>query len=74
MFDDPQVQHLKMAAPLEHPQLGAIALVAQPVDMSRTPSQVTVPAPEPGAHSEEILREIGFSAEELAKLRERNVV
>lgn len=74
MFDDPQVQHLKMAAPLKHPDLGDIALVAQPVDLSRTPSQVTMPAPQPGAHSEQILHEIGVGADELGKLRERNVV
>ncbi len=40
VFADPQVQHLGMAAPVHHGALGDIAVVNQPVKLSRTPSQM----------------------------------
>src|ERR1700726_2689129 len=40
VFADPQVQHLGMAAPVEHGTLGGIAVVNQPVKLSRTPSGI----------------------------------
>jgi formyl-CoA transferase len=35
MFADPQVKHLKMAHPVEHPKLGTIELIGQAINMSR---------------------------------------
>jgi crotonobetainyl-CoA:carnitine CoA-transferase CaiB-like acyl-CoA transferase len=40
VFDDPQVEHLGMAQPVDHPLRGEVRLVAQPVDLSRTPAQL----------------------------------
>ncbi len=36
--------------------------------LSRTPGEVTDPAPNPGAHTREVLREAGYSDEEIEKL------
>jgi crotonobetainyl-CoA:carnitine CoA-transferase CaiB-like acyl-CoA transferase len=74
MFSDPQVRHLGMAAPIDHPELGKVDLVAQPVDLSRTPARIMVPAPEAGAHTDEILQEIGIDISKIASLREQRVV
>jgi crotonobetainyl-CoA:carnitine CoA-transferase CaiB-like acyl-CoA transferase len=74
MFDDPQVQHLGIAAKLDHPKLGKIELVGQPVQLSRTPAQITSPAPEAGEHTAEILAEIGIDSRRLVQLRSENVV
>jgi alpha-methylacyl-CoA racemase len=35
---------------------------------SATPGRVRTPAPKPGQHTEEVLREAGFSTEEIARL------
>ena len=74
MFDDPQVRHLGMAGPITHPELGEIRLVAQPLDLSRTPAQLVEPAPEPGAHTEEVLTEAGFDRHAIDEMRRQRVV
>lgn len=51
VFEDPQVMHLRMSAPVDHPRLGKISVVGQPVVMSRTPFGQPTPAPETGEHN-----------------------
>jgi formyl-CoA transferase len=74
VFDDPQVQHLRAAAQVEHPTLGEIRIVNQVVKLSRTPAAIVRATPELGEHTDEILGELGYSAEALAGLRERGVI
>lgn len=74
VFADPQVQHLGMAAAIDHPVRGETKLVAQPVKLSRTPASIYVSAPDAGEHSDAILAEAGLSAREIANLRARNVI
>jgi len=74
VFADPQVQHLGIAQPVEHPTLGRLELVGQAVTLSRTPSRLRTASPEPGEHSEAILRELGYGDSDIARLRERRIV
>ena len=74
VFADPQVQHLGMAAPVQHGSLGDIAVVNQPVKLSRTPSQMVRPTPEKGEHTEEVLREYGYDDKSIAAFRARKIV
>ena len=73
VFADPQVQHLEMARAVEHPKLGNIGLVNQPIIMSRTPSRMDCAGPDHGEHSEEILLEFGFGDDEIERLRSKRV-
>ncbi|QCK84633.1 CoA transferase [Phreatobacter aquaticus] len=74
VFDDPQVQHLGMAAPVHHPVRGEIRLIAQPLVMSRTSPAIETPTPESGEHTDEILREAGFPETEIARLRSASII
>lgn len=73
-FENPQVEHLGVAQSVESPALGNINLIGQPFALDRTPSSIAVAPPERGEHTDEILREMGFSDEELAEMRNAQVV
>lgn len=73
-FADPQVKHLGIATPIEHPRLGAREIVGQPIHMSRTPWQMRRVTPDAGEHSGEILRELGFEDDDIADLRQRKII
>lgn len=74
VFANEQVQHLGLARPIQHPQLGQINILGHPVTLSRTPGGVRTPTPEKGEHTEDILRELGVHDEEIAQLRQEKVI
>ncbi len=73
-FADPQVRHLRMAPAVQHPELGEIALVGQAIKLSRTPAALTSATPALGEHTDEVLRELGRSEDEIAALHEEGIV
>jgi crotonobetainyl-CoA:carnitine CoA-transferase CaiB-like acyl-CoA transferase len=75
VFADPQVEHLEMARPVHHPHLGDMKVVGQAINMNRTPEPAELrPTPDLGQHTEEVLRELGYSDAAIADLRAREVV
>jgi formyl-CoA transferase len=74
MFADPQVKHLGVAVPVEHPALGRKQVLANAAVLSRTPAKVLAPTPGVGEHTDEILKELNYNAAQIAKLREGGVV
>jgi crotonobetainyl-CoA:carnitine CoA-transferase CaiB-like acyl-CoA transferase len=74
VFADPQVGHLGMTAPVEHPALGRLDIVRNAVRMSGGPPTVRAPSPERGGHSTEVLAELGYPAAEIGRLREQGVI
>ena len=69
VFADPQVQTLGIAQTVTHPVLGETTLVGQPVELSRTPGRIESPTPGHGAHTDDVLRDLGYDAQEIAGLR-----
>jgi len=73
-FSDPQVQHLGLTRKLTSKALGEMEMVGQPITLARTPSDLVAAPPKCGEHSDEILRDIGYSEAEIKALRDRQVV
>jgi crotonobetainyl-CoA:carnitine CoA-transferase CaiB-like acyl-CoA transferase len=74
VFEDPQVKHLGMVQPLDTPSRGRVGFVQQPMTLSRTPSAFRSAPPEMGQHTDEILREFGYTDGDIADLRKRKIV
>jgi formyl-CoA transferase len=68
VFADEHTQAREMEVTVDHPVEGTIRALGIPVKLSDTPGAVRRPAPLLGQHSEEILRDAGFSPEEIASL------
>lgn len=74
VFADPQVEHLGIAAPVDHPVLGRIRLVGQPLHLSGSAFAIRSATPEQGEHTEEVLEDLGYDAAGIADLQQRKVV
>jgi CoA:oxalate CoA-transferase len=73
--EDPQVTANEYVVNYEHPRRGKVRLPGVPVRFSRTPGDSRGVAPELGENTEEILVErLGYSWEEVARLREDGVI
>jgi formyl-CoA transferase len=70
MWVDPQVRHLEMSRPVKHSLLGTIKVVRNATNLAKDANVTYRPAPERGEHTTDVLREFGFSNEEINALRE----
>jgi crotonobetainyl-CoA:carnitine CoA-transferase CaiB-like acyl-CoA transferase len=68
VFEDPHTRAREMEVRLTHPVEGEISALGIPVKLSETPGSVRRAAPLLGEHTAEVLREAGFTDEEIAAL------
>ena len=73
-LDSELFREREMVVEVEQPELGPVRLLGLPVKLSRTPGDPTRPAPALGEHTEEVLREAGFEADEISALLESGAV
>ena len=72
--EHPQLKAVGLFKTMEHPTEGTIRYVDSPVRFSDTPASVRSGAPSIGQHTDEILREAGYSDVQVAGYRTRRTV
>ena len=74
VFADPQVTDQEMVVTQDHPGHGAVRMLGFPIKFAEAPCRLRLPAPEVGGDTDAVLRELGYSVDEIAALREAGVV
>jgi len=73
-LEDPQVRAQNMIWEIDLPRLGKTPLVGFPLAFSRMQPRIRCNPPRQGQHTDEILKECGYSAGEIAVLRKKKVI
>ena len=71
---DPQVEALDMLPAVPHPEIPDLRLVNQAFQIDGRRAVRLSPPPAVGQHTDEVLAECGYAAEEIADLRRRDIV
>jgi crotonobetainyl-CoA:carnitine CoA-transferase CaiB-like acyl-CoA transferase len=74
VFGLSQVRHLGLAQPMESQERGKTEVLGQPILMSRSKASVKRPPPKLGQQTEEVLAEVGYSKDAIAKMKKDGVV
>lgn len=73
-FSDPQVLHRQVVTEVDHPKYGKVRQVGIVPKLSETPGRIRGLGVLPGEHTEQILLELGYSPEEIQRLRESQAI
>jgi crotonobetainyl-CoA:carnitine CoA-transferase CaiB-like acyl-CoA transferase len=72
-FEHPQLVARRMVEEVEHPRLGTMRVARNPILLDHDGPEIARPCPMLGEHSEEILRELGYSGAAVRGLVESGV-
>jgi len=69
-----QVIASDMVQTVNEPKKGNVKEMGVPVALTDTPGKIKGPSPQPGQHTREVLKELGYSAQEIKRLKQENVI
>jgi len=71
---DPHLIHRKMIVEVEHPAAGKVKQAGISVKLSDTPGEIRRLAPRSCEHTDEVLKELGYTTEEVGRLKAEGVI
>ena len=74
LVNDPQVHHNQMIVEIDHPTEGKLKVLGIPIRFSESPGTIRQYPPLVGEHTDEILKDAGYTEEEIRRLKEEGVV
>ena len=74
VISDPQAIANEFLVPFDHPVQGKIKIPAYPIKFSGCTAETKTAAPRLGEHTDSILRDAGFSQDEIKDLRKEGIV
>jgi len=74
VFADPVIRHLGLIAEVDHPTAGRVRAPGIPVRLSGTPPSVRRHPPLLGEHTDEVLADLGYGADDIAALRKDGAI
>jgi len=74
LLEDAQTRSRTVIRPMQHPKLGEIPVVGMPLTFSAMEPEIRRHAPVRGEHTDEVLRECGYSGAEISTLRDKKVI
>jgi formyl-CoA transferase/CoA:oxalate CoA-transferase len=67
----PQVADREMIQEVEHPTIGTLKVLGVPMKLSENPGRIRMAPPLLGQHTDEVLKNLGYSDREIEQLREK---
>jgi len=74
VLKNPHILQRELVMELDHLQLGKVKQMGFPIKLSDTPGQFRTFAPFAGQHSEEVLKTIGYTEDEINELKENGSI
>ncbi len=74
LFADSQVSINNMVVTQEHPVAGPIKVIGIPIKLEKTPGSIRTPAPQLGEQTEEVLLKVGYTPQDIERLKTERVI
>jgi len=73
-LNQPQIKHRKTLKTVHAPGIGDISLFNLTARFDKTTAEVETPPPALGQHTQELLKELGYSAEQMNTFKEKGII
>ena len=74
LVKDPHVLHREMIVDVDHPIAGKMKMMGNPIKLSDTPGEIKTAPPILGQNTEDVLKDLGYSVEDIKKLKDEGIV